>query len=197
MSERLRHRWGVVLAGILLLLGTSVLDRASALAASAERALGRDEAVAAEVALKRGVVAALAAKAPRVDAALSNRIADSIARCGREQDLAPDLVLAVMMQESSARPGARSPKGALGLMQVMPHMWDQLALPGSAAHVEANIEAGCLLLADNIRRLGEERGLSAYFWGNTRGNDRYLRSVQQLRRDLRPFLDPASEQVRG
>jgi hypothetical protein len=82
-------------------------------------------------------------------------------------------------------------------MQVMPHMWDQLALPGSAVHVEANIEAGCLLLADNIRRLGEDRGLSAYFWGNTRGNDRYLRSVKQLRRDLRPFLDPASEQVRG
>ena len=28
-------------------------------------------------------------------------------------------------------------------------------------------------------------------------DDRYLRSVQKLRRDLRPFLDPASEQVRG
>jgi len=197
MSDRHRHRWGAVLAGVLLLFGTSVLDRASALAASAERALGGDRAAQAEVALKRGVVAALAAKAPRVDAALSSRIADSIARCGREQDLPPDLVLAVMMQESSARPGARSPKGALGLMQVMPHMYDQLALPGSAVHVEANIEAGCLLLADNIRRLGEDRGLSAYFWGNTRGNDRYLRSVQKLRRDLRPFLDPASEQVRG
>src|SRR5512147_2488196 len=121
MSELLRLRWGAVLAGILLLLGTSVLDRASALARSAERALGEDDAVVAEVALKRGVVAALAAKAPSVDSALSNRIAESVARCEREQALAPDLVLAVMMQESSGRPGARSAKGALGLMQVMPH----------------------------------------------------------------------------
>jgi hypothetical protein len=69
-------------------------------------------------------------------------------------------VLAVLMQESSARPGAHSPKGAIGLMQVMPHMYEVLALPGSAAHVEANIEAGCTLLADNIRRLGEERGIA-------------------------------------
>jgi hypothetical protein len=79
----------------------------------------------------------------------------------------------------------------------MPHMWDQLALPGSAVHVEANMEAGCRLLSDNIRRLGEERGVSAYFWGNTRGNAVYLRGVQRLRRDLRPYLDDASEQVRG
>ena len=197
MSELLRLRWGAVLAGILLLLGTSVLDRASALARSAERALGEDDAVVAEVALKRGVVAALAAKAPSVDSALSNRIAESVARCEREQALAPDLVLAVMMQESSGRPGARSAKGALGLMQVMPHMYDQLALPGSAVHVEANIEAGCRLLADNIRRLGEERGVSAYFWGSQAGNTRYLRGVEKLRRDLRPYLDEAGEQVRG
>ena len=82
-------------------------------------------------------------------------------------------------------------------MQVMPHMWDQLALPGSVVHVETNIEAGCRLLADNIRRLGEDRGVSAYFWGNQRGNVRYLRGVQQLRRDLRPYLDESSEQVSG
>jgi hypothetical protein len=68
-------------------------------------------------------------------------------------------------------------------------MYEVLALPGSAAHVEANIEAGCTLLADNIRRLGEERGISTYCWGNSIGNDHYLRRVQQLRRDLRPFLD--------
>jgi hypothetical protein len=114
MSEQLRHRWGAVLAGFLLLLGTSVLDRASALAASAERALGGDETVAAEQVRKRGVVAALAAKAPRVDSALSNRIADSIARCGREQDLAPDLVLAVLMQEARRGPARAAPRAPSG-----------------------------------------------------------------------------------
>jgi hypothetical protein len=72
-------------------------------------------------------------------------------------------------------------------------MYEVLALPGSAAHVEANIEAGCRLLADNIRRLGEERGISTYFWGNHDGNDLYLQGVQKLRRDLRPYLDGAGE----
>ena len=189
MNELSRHRRTAFLAGVLLLLGTAMLERASASSTFVPAGWSLPARGASDFALRRGVVAALAAKAPRLDPLLSGRIAASIARCGREQALAPDLVLAILMQESSARPGAHSSKGAIGLMQVMPHMYEVLALPGSAAHVEANIEAGCRLLADNIRRLGEERGISTYCWGNTVGNDFYLRRVQQLRRDLRPFLD--------
>lgn len=185
-------RWTALLAGVLLLFGTAVLDRAGSSPSGLSRGSSELAAGERDIALRRGVVAALAAKAPRIDRLLSGRIAASIARCGREQALAPDLVLAVLMQESSARPGARSPKGAIGLMQVMPHMYEVLALPGSATHVEANIEAGCRLLADNIRRLGEERGISSYCWGNVIGNDYYLRRVQQLRRDLRPYLSDIS-----
>jgi hypothetical protein len=186
MSDPQGARWRAIFAGLLLLAGGGVLHGAASLASSGSAFLrrphGQDEA------LKDGVVAALHAKAPRLDPALSLRIADSIARCGREQRLAPDLVLAVLMNESSGRPGARSRAGAIGLMQVMPYMYEELALPGGVAHVEANIEAGCRLLADDIARLGEDDGISAYCWGNTVGNDRYLRRVQQLRRDLRPFF---------
>ena len=193
MNEHARHRWIALCAGLLLLVGTATLERTPP-ASSLIPGVGAGSARgSSESALERGVVAALAAKAPRLDPVLSGRIAASIARCGREQALAPDLVLAVLMQESSGRPSAHSPKGAIGLMQVMPHMYEELALPGSAAHVEANIEAGCRLLADNIRRLGEERGISTYFWGSHDGNDIYLRGVQKLRRDLRPYLDGASE----
>jgi len=199
MRDVARHRWTALFAGLLLLVGTTVLERGSAAAAAGGSGDGHP---LDESAVRSGVVAALAAKAPRVNSQLSGRIAASIARCGREQSLAPDLVLAVLMQESSARPGAHSPKGAIGLMQVMPHMYEVLALPGSAAHVEANIEAGCRLLADNIRRLGEERGISTYCWGNNVGNDRYLRGVQKMRRDLQPFLygvgaEGKTEQVSG
>ncbi len=189
MNDLQKRRWAALLAGVVMLFGSATLDRAAAFSVVRPAGGAAGAQGASESALRRGVVAALAAKAPRVDALLSERIAASIARCGREQALAPDLVLAVLMQESSARPGAHSSKGAIGLMQVMPHMYAVLALPGSAAHVEANIEAGCRLLADNIRRLGEERGISSYCWGNTIGNDFYLRRVQQLRRDLRPYLD--------
>jgi soluble lytic murein transglycosylase-like protein len=193
MNEQAKHRWKALLAGILLLVGTATIERTHA-ASSLVPGVGAGRArTSDESALERGVIAALAAKAPRLDPALSGRIAASIARCGREQSLPPDLVLAVLMQESSGRPGAHSPKGAIGLMQVMPHMYEVLALPGSAAHVETNIEAGCRLLADNIQRLGEERGISSYFWGGHDGNDVYLRGVQKLRRDLRPYLDGVGE----
>jgi len=197
MNELAKHRWTALLAGVLLLVGTATLERTDA-ASSLIPGVGAGGARGSnDGALERGVIAALAAKAPRLDPVLSGRIAASIARCGREQALAPDLVLAVLMQESSGRPGAHSPKGAIGLMQVMPHMYEELALPGSAAHVEANIEAGCRLLADNIQRLGEERGISTYFWGSHDGNDIYLRGVQKLRRDLRPYLDGVDENVDG
>jgi len=38
----------------------------------------------------------------------------------RQFDLAPDLIHAVILAESAYRPKARSPKGAMGLMQLMP-----------------------------------------------------------------------------
>jgi len=198
MSDPQGTRWRAIFAGLLLLVGADVLGGAQSLAARAHEWSGAS-AAESEAAVKRGLIAALSAKAPRVDPMLSARIADSIARCEREQALAPDLVLAVLMQESSGRPGARSPAGAIGLMQVMPYMYEELALPGSVSHVEANIEAGCRLLADNIRRLGEEEGISAYCWGNVVGNDRYLRRVQKLRRDIRPYLPPdgSTPQIRG
>ena len=119
-----------------------------------------------------------------LDGVEAQRIAGAVLRCEREQGLAPGLVLAVMTVESSMRPWARSPKGAMGLMQVMPHMFVRLDLPGPISHTETNVEAGCLLLADNIRRLGEDEGISAYFWGSRIGGEGYLQRVQAARRDL-------------
>ncbi len=121
---------------------------------------------------------------PRLNDAKRRRIGHAVVRCEREQGLDPNLVLAVLLVESSGRPDARSPKGAIGLMQIMPHMFEQLRLPGNAAHIESNVEAGCLVLADNIRRLGEERGISAYFWGSSIRGDRYLERVRSIRETL-------------
>ncbi len=117
---------------------------------------------------------------PRLDAALSTRIMDSVMRCERERALRADLVLAVMLKESGGRPHVRSYAGAVGLMQVMPHMFRELGLPGSLTHIETNVEAGCTLLADNIRRLGEDRGVSAYYWGSGIRDDRYLKDARRM-----------------
>jgi hypothetical protein len=113
------------------------------------------------------------------------RIAAAVNRYSGQYGLEPELVAAVIVVESSVRPWARSPKGAMGLMQVMPHMINPLGLAGNPATIESNIEAGCWILAGNIRRLGEERGISAYFWGSNIRSLAYLEKVQQARENIR------------
>lgn len=118
------------------------------------------------------------------------RIWRAVERYSAEYQLPPDLVLAILEVESHARVGARSPKGALGLMQVMPHMASALDMAGNHTTIESNIEAGCLILAHNIRRLGEEDGVSAYFWGSDIRGVSYLNRVTSARAAYRRILAP-------
>lgn len=113
------------------------------------------------------------------------RIVAAIDRYSARYSLDPDLVMAIVLVESSARPWARSPKGAVGLMQVMPHMMQPLGLAGNLATVESNIEAGCFILAHNIERLGIEKGISAYFWGSRIRGVAYLEKVLEARARVR------------
>jgi hypothetical protein len=138
--------------------------------------------------LREWLVGELERRNPRLGESHSERIANAVLRCTQTQqlpELTPQLMLAVMLQESDARPGVTSAKGAIGLMQVMPYVYyNLLELPGSIGHLESNVEAGCLVLADNIRRLGLRGGVSAYFWGRRRSSDTYLHGVEELLRDL-------------
>ena len=189
-----RSQWIAIAAGVLLLAGNSALEFGCDLIQTRKEAAAlRGDNPAAM--LRPRMVSVLLSTNPSLGPITSERIADAVLRCAREQFLPPDLVLAVLLVESSARPAVRSAKGAIGLMQVMPHMFEELSLPGNVAHIEANIEAGCLLLADNIRRLGEEDGISAYFWGRRIQGEGYLRRVRMVRRDL--ARQPLSESTRG
>jgi soluble lytic murein transglycosylase-like protein len=117
-----------------------------------------------------------------------DRIARAVIRYSAKYDLDPELVTAVMMVESRGLTSARSPKGAMGLMQVMPAMLEPLGMAGNFTTVESNIEAGCLILADNIRRMGEADGILAYFWGpNIRGGA-YLERVRAAQAEVRRIL---------
>ena len=116
------------------------------------------------------------------------RIGAAVLRYSEKYDLDPELVTAVLLVESSARPWARSPKGAQGLMQVMPHMTRPMGMAGNLSTIETNVEAGCRILAGNIRRLGEEDGISAYFWGSRIRGDGYLRRVQWARSRVRRLV---------
>jgi len=130
------------------------------------------------------VAEALSTWNPHLGSERAARVGRAVSRYSDKYGLDPELVTAVLLVESSARPWARSPKGAVGLMQVMPYMLAPLDLAGSPATVETNVEAGCRILAGNIARLGEERGISAYFWGSDIRGVAYLERVQAARAAL-------------
>lgn len=98
--------------------------------------------------------------------AVGGAVADSLQRYGAEIRQAtaetgvdPALLLSVLVQESGGNARARSPKGALGLMQL---------LPGTAAevgvrrpwHPEENIVGGARYLARLLARFGQRLDLA-------------------------------------
>jgi len=146
--------------------------------AQSEMDAARPAVTAALVAHLRGRNASLSKEEQR-------RVIEAVLRSSRRYGLDPYLVTAVLLVESDARPWAESGKGAIGLMQVMPYMAEQLPLAGNLATIESNVEAGCFILADNIRRLGEAEGISSYFWGRRIRGVAYLEKVQRARDRVR------------
>jgi len=81
----------------------------------------------------------------------------------RRHGLAPALVLAVASVESGFRPNAVSPKGAQGLMQLMPSTAAALGV-SDAFDPETNLEGGSRYLAELINLYGGDltKALAAY-----------------------------------
>ncbi|HWN59381.1 MAG TPA: lytic transglycosylase domain-containing protein [Streptosporangiaceae bacterium] len=95
---------------------------------------------------------------------------------GRESQLDPLLILAVMAVESSLNPFAESPVGAQGLMQVMTSVHStRFGLDGdqhNALEPVANIRVGSAILSDAIRRGGSlGRGLQLYVGAGNMADD--------------------------
>jgi soluble lytic murein transglycosylase-like protein len=165
---------------LLALLATSLLS-----GRAPDAGLGAPAAGAAGVDVSADITRRLDELNPHLTEAQISRIREAILRYSQKYSLDPLLVTAVIEVESAARPWARSPKGALGLMQVMPYMIRPMDLAGNASTIEANIEAGCMILADNIRRKGEEDGISAYFWGSDIRGVTYLNRVRAAQERLK------------
>lgn len=73
----------------------------------------------------------------------------------------PLLLRAVIEVESGYRANVRSPRGAMGLMQLMPDTVQQYAI-ANPYDPQANIEAGTRHLKRLLEKLGTREGLAAY-----------------------------------
>ncbi len=103
----------------------------------------------------------------RVAESATRVLVGSAFEAGRELDLDPTLILAVMAIESAMNPLAESPMGAQGLMQVMTSVHAEKFEEHGGHHAAldpiANIKVGSRILKDLIRRGGSvERGLQLY-----------------------------------
>jgi soluble lytic murein transglycosylase-like protein len=87
----------------------------------------------------------------------------SIAAAAMRHGLDPALVLAVIGAESAHDPNAVSPKGAIGLMQILPETAALMGLPEPADPANS-LEAGCRYLAALLDIFGGdvELALAAY-----------------------------------
>jgi len=101
-----------------------------------------------------------------------------------EMDLPPDLLLSVAHRESRFRTHARSSKGAVGILQVMPEtgreMAGRLGLKGWSLHnPRDNARIGGGYLAWLLRRYGEDEhlALAAYHAGPGRVDEWLSRGV--------------------
>jgi len=95
-------------------------------------------------------------------AAAPAEVAQAIAESAQRHSVSAPLAQAVAWQESRFRQEAVSPKGALGVMQLMPGTAKQLGV--DATEVHANIDGGVAYLSLMLRRFEGDlpRALAAY-----------------------------------
>jgi len=118
---------------------------------------------------------------PATSSVVRERFEPLVQEHAARHSLRPDLVRAVIQVESGFNPGATSPKGAMGLMQLMPDTARELGVRNPYDPAD-NIRGGTAYLRQLLDRYdgNEELALAAYNAGST-AVDRYDRQVPPYR----------------
>lgn len=98
---------------------------------------------------------------------------DFLERYSEEYGAPIEVIKKMLLKESAGKPGAKSPKGARGLMQLMPATFEEvkkeLGLPKDADihDPETNIKAGVYYFSKMMRKYKQDvdKSLAAYNWG--------------------------------
>jgi soluble lytic murein transglycosylase-like protein len=118
---------------------------------------------------------------PSAPAAVRGRFEPLVLEHATRNNLRPDLVRAVIQVESGFNPRARSPKGAMGLMQLMPATALELGVR-NAYDPEDNIRGGTKYLRRLLDRYkGDEQLALAAYNAGAGAVDKYGRAVPPYR----------------
>jgi hypothetical protein len=106
---------------------------------------------------------------PPCDPLPGEQIDQLVAGSAKQEGVQPDLIRAVITQESGGRPCAISPKGAQGLMQLMPAVATQFGVH-DAFDPKQNVDAGTKLLKQLLEKYNGDMKLTlaAYNAGSGR-----------------------------
>lgn len=115
----------------------------------------------------------------------------AVAEASRRSGLPEDWIRAVMRAESAGDRSAVSPKGAMGLMQIMPGTWAELraqySLGDDPFDVRDNVLAGAMYLRAMYDRFGAPGFLAAYNAGPGRYAE-HLRTGRPVPRETRAYV---------
>ena len=130
-------------------------------------------------------------RGPQTPPSSSDRYADFIAEAVERFDIPAAWIRAVMRAESDGDARSTSPKGAMGLMQIMPDTWTDLrtrhALGTDPYEPRDNIFAGAAYLREMHDRYGSPGFLAAYNAGPGRYDD-YLATGRELPPETRSYV---------
>jgi soluble lytic murein transglycosylase-like protein len=139
-----------------------------------------------------------AATTVRAGAEATVEIDRAIAEASAKFGLSGDLIRAVLAAESGGRVDAVSPKGAMGLMQLMPATWREmhleLGLGADPFQPRDNILAGASYLRHLHDRFGATGSLAAYNAGPAR-YQRHLEGTGPLPRETIAYVARVRRQL--